>query len=94
MIKHIGNIVANVKKSLLKEKTKTAFTIAQDWSNFVDAQTARRTEVQGFKQKVLYVKVQSSALLNELANFRKDAILLKLQAKYPEQHIRDIKFIV
>lgn len=81
MIRRIGDIVGDVKKKLLRESTKKALAVEQHWDKIVGAQTAARTSVQGLKQKILYVKVQSPALMNELANFKKDAILLKIQER-------------
>jgi len=93
-MKHIGEVVRQVRKELLKENTKKSLVIGDNWDKIVDARTARRTCVMGFKQKILYVKVESPALLNELCNFKKDAILEKLQLKYPDHKIRDIKFTI
>jgi len=91
---HIGDLIPKVKAQLLRESTKKNFVVIDGWEKLVGANIAKRTKVQGFRQKMLYVKVESPVLLNELANFKKDAILQKLQEKYPDQHIRDIKFIV
>ncbi len=93
-MKHIGDVVRQVRKELLKENTKKSLVIGDNWDKIVDVQTARRTCVMGFKQKVLYVKVESPALLNELCNFKKNTILAKLQLKYPDHKIRDIKFTI
>lgn len=93
-MKHIGDVVRQVRRQLLNESTKKSSIVAENWNKIVDVQTASRTCVMGFRQKVLYVKVESPALLNELCNFKKKAILEKLQAKYPEQQIRDIKFTI
>jgi predicted nucleic acid-binding Zn ribbon protein len=93
-MRHIGEVVRQVRKQLLKENTKKALGVGEHWDKIVDAQTASRTCVMGFRQKVLYVKVESAALLNELCNFKKDAILAQLQSKYPDHKIRDIKFTI
>lgn len=93
-MKHIGDVVRRVRKELLKENTKKSLVIGENWDKIVDAQTARRTCVMGLRQKILYVKVESAALLNELCNFKKDAILAKVQLKYPDHNIRDIKFTI
>ena len=78
----------------MRESTKKALAITNNWPKIVGTAIAQRTDVQGFRQKILYVKVASPALMNELANFKKDNILSKLQTEYPDQHIRDIKFII
>ena len=94
MVKHIGCIINGVRKKILRENTKKSAVISINWDKIVDAQTARRTQVIGIKQKILYVKVESPSLLNELSNFKKNAVLEKLQFKYPDHHIRDIKFVI
>lgn len=94
MVKHIGCIIDGIRKNILRENTKKASVISTNWDKIVDAQTARRTRVIGIKQKILYVKVESPALLNELSNFKKNTVLEKLQFKYPDHQIRDIKFVI
>lgn len=93
-MKHIGEVVKQVRSQLLRENTKKSLVINDNWNKIVDARIARRTCVMGFKQKILFVKVESPALLNELCNFKKNAILEKLQSKYPEHKIRDVKFVI
>lgn len=93
-MRHIGEVVKQVRKELLKENAKKSLVIGNNWNKIVDARTAQRTCVMGFKQKVLYVKVESPVLLNELCNFKKGVILEKLQLKYPDHKIRDIKFTI
>lgn len=94
MVKHIGCIINGIRKNILKENTKKASVISTNWDKIVDAQTARRTWVIGIKQKILYIKVESPSLLNELSNFKKNTVLEKLQLKYPDQQIRDVKFVI
>jgi hypothetical protein len=93
-MKNISDVIRQVRRQLLKENTGRLLVVSRDWNNIVDARTASRTCVKGFRQKVLYVKVESASLLNELCNFKKEAILIKLQARYPDLKIRDIKFTV
>jgi len=94
MLKHIEFIVNNVRKDVQAANTKKNIAFKENWSKIVDGRIGRRTQVIGLRQKILYVKVESQALLAELANFKKDSILEKAQEKYPEINIRDIKFIV
>ena len=94
MVKHIGLIVDGVRKKILRENTKKSMLIGENWDKIVDSQTAQRTRVIGTKQKILYVQVESPALLAELSNFRKNGILENVQSKYPDHKIRDIKFVI
>jgi predicted nucleic acid-binding Zn ribbon protein len=94
MVKHINCIIDEVRKKILRENTKKVAAISTNWDKIVDPQIARRTQVIGIKQKVLYVKVESPSLLSELSNFKKNTVLEKLQFKYSNHQIRDIKFVI
>ncbi|MEW6025739.1 MAG: DUF721 domain-containing protein [Planctomycetota bacterium] len=93
-MKHIGEVIKKVRSQLLNENPQKAFSFGDKWDKVAGASVAQRTRVMGFKQKVLYVKVESPALLNELCNFKKETILEKLKTAYPEHKIRDIKFVI
>lgn len=93
-MKQIGPIIDKIRKKLLEENTKKSLAISANWDKIVDPHIARRTQPVKIKQKILYVKVESPSLLQELSNFKKNVILESVQSKYPDQRIRDIKFIV
>lgn len=63
------------------------------WQEVVGTEIARQTKVVGAKQRVIRVQVDSATLLNELANFRKEAILSKIRERLPDKSYQDIKFI-
>jgi hypothetical protein len=94
MVKHISCFIDGIRKKVLRENTKKLLVINENWNKIVDERTAQRTEVIGIKQKIIYVRVESPALLNELSNFRRNALLEKFRLKYPSHQIRDIKFII
>lgn len=93
-VRSIGEVLKLVRRQLFQESGRACSAVIAEWPKIVGVQTAGRTSVTGFRKKALYVKVASPALLQELSNFKKESILIKLQTKYPEMHIRDIKFTV
>lgn len=64
------------------------------WVASVGEAAARRTRVGGLRQGVLSVTVAHPALLEDLAAFRKPAILAALRQNLPGPPIRDIRFRV
>lgn len=62
------------------------------WKQVAGEDVAAATKVTGLSRGVLEIGVATSALLSELATFKKPALLLKLKAEFPQQKIRDIKF--
>jgi predicted nucleic acid-binding Zn ribbon protein len=64
------------------------------WESAVGEEVSRQSRVGGLRHGVLTVTVAHSALLEELAAFRKPRILAALQRAAPDASIRDLKFRV
>jgi predicted nucleic acid-binding Zn ribbon protein len=62
------------------------------WNGIVGEELARRTRVMMLKNGVLHVGVANSALLSELASFRKGELIEQLNAADGQLKIRDLKF--
>lgn len=62
------------------------------WAAAAGPDTAPQTRVLGLKRGVLEVEVKSGILMQEMAQFRKRALLTALRAKLPGQTITDLKF--
>ena len=62
------------------------------WANAVGSTACRQTRVGSLRRGVLTVTVTHPALLEELAAFRKAALLSGLQAALPGVVLRDIRF--
>lgn len=62
------------------------------WNEIVGEELAGRTRVMMLKNGVLHVGVASSALLSELASFRKGELMEQLHAALGRRKIRDLKF--
>jgi predicted nucleic acid-binding Zn ribbon protein len=94
---HIQHILKEVIKDIGgKKRLKQQGALDRLWIDVVGDELACHTYVAGIKQKIIQVKVDSAPLLNELANFRKQEILNKIQAKLPISESGkyvDIKFM-
>lgn len=64
------------------------------WAAAAGSLAAEHTRVRACRRGVLEILVDSSALLQELATFRKATLLAELQARLPEHGIRDLRFRV
>lgn len=90
----LKDILKEVVKNLGgKKRLKQQNLLDEVWREIVGREIARHTRVLGAKQRVIRVKVDSATLLNELANFRKAAILTKIKERLPDKSYQDIKFI-
>lgn len=62
------------------------------WGEVAGEAVAERTRVGTIKRGVLQVAVDNSALLSELAGFRKGELLAGLNERAPELRLRDLRF--
>ena len=62
------------------------------WRNVAGTPLDQQTRVLGLKRGVLQIGVSNSALLSELASFRKAELLLQFKTDYPQLRVRDLKF--
>ena len=70
-------------------------TVVRDaWRQTVGEEICNNTEITEFKNSVLYVNVESSALIHHLTNFEKIAIIDKLNTIMGAKSIGDIRFKV
>ncbi|MEP9412159.1 MAG: DUF721 domain-containing protein [Candidatus Brocadia sp.] len=62
------------------------------WRCIVGEDVCRYTVVKGFKKGVLYVNVESMALVHHLTNFEKHAIIARINEIMGAKCIEDIRF--
>jgi hypothetical protein len=62
------------------------------WKRAAGEEIARSTRVLGLKNAVLQIGVANSALLSELASFRKQELLARLKEQDKQLKLRDMKF--
>lgn len=66
--------------------------LAAAWKKSAGDRIAERTKVLGLQRGNLEIGVANSALLNELVSFQRADLLEKMQAEYPGNTIKDIRF--
>lgn len=66
--------------------------LANIWNELAGSAIAAQTRVLGIRRNVLNVGVSNSALLSELASFYRTELLQKLQERWPELQIKELKF--
>jgi len=64
------------------------------WKTIVGEEVARQTRVLGLKNGVLQIGVSNSALLSELASFRKQELMEQLKTEQPQLRLRSLKFLL
>lgn len=62
------------------------------WADAVGPETAPETRVNAMRRGVLEVEVRSGVVLQEMAQFRKRALLTALRQRLPGTTVTDIKF--
>jgi predicted nucleic acid-binding Zn ribbon protein len=64
------------------------------WVEMVGEEVSKHTLVRGCRSGVLGVEVDSAPWLQELASFRREEILERLQERLPDVQVHDIKFTI
>lgn len=62
------------------------------WAEIVGSEIAKQTKAVKINRGVLQVEVANSALLSELAAFRRVSLLGEIRGKHAELKVKDIKF--
>lgn len=90
--------LAEVLGSLLAARgygrLRAADQLESAWANAVGEPAASQTKLGGLRRGVLSITVSHPALLEELAAFRKPALLAALRQAAPDSPIHDIRFRV
>ena len=79
------------KKSLID---KTFQKVMSVWSEVVGNEVYKSTKITGIKNGIMYVGVESSAMIHHLTNFEKYAIIHKINNIIGFKYIEDIRFKV
>jgi len=64
------------------------------WSEIVGNEVCKTTKITGIKNGIMYVGVESSAMIHHLTNFEKYAIIHKINTLLGFKYIEDIRFTV
>lgn len=79
---------------LKENRSKGSSEVIAMWNAMVDANIASMTKLTGFKEGILFVQVSSSSALAYLVQHHKKILIEKMQKKYPDLALKDIKFRV
>jgi len=77
------------KKRFIDKNCQKVMSI---WSEVVGNEIYRSTKITGIKNGIVYVGVESSAMIHYLTNFEKYAIIHKINNVMGMKYIEDIRF--
>lgn len=89
--KHINNVLAQLVQRRGYAQVRAADQRDQAWQTAVGEPWAASTQVRGIRRGTFEVLVANSLLMQELT-FRKEQLLIRLQAALPEAGIKQIRF--
>ena len=73
---------------------KTCQKVMSVWRGVVGNEVYKSTKITGIKNGIMYVNVESSAMIHHLTNFEKYAIIHKINNIIGFKYIEDIRFKV
>ncbi|HHT9146975.1 MAG TPA: DUF721 domain-containing protein, partial [Candidatus Wunengus sp. YC61] len=79
------------KKSLIDKNCQKVMSV---WSEIVGNEIYKSTKIIGIKNGIMYVGVESSAMIHHLTNFEKYAIIHKINTILGFKYIEDVRFKV
>ncbi len=79
------------KKSLIDKNCQKVMSV---WSEIVGNEIYKSTRITGIKNGIMYVVVESSAMIHHLTNFEKYAIIYKINTIVGFKYIEDVRFKV
>ncbi|GAN32725.1 MAG: DUF721 domain-containing protein [Candidatus Brocadia sp. AMX2] len=90
-IVRIGQILKDVfpKRSITD---RTYNQVREAWRRIAGDDVCKYSDVTGLKNRVLYVNVESAALIHHLTNFEKHAIIARINEIVGTKCVEDIRF--
>ena len=79
------------KKSLIDKNRQKVMRV---WSEIVGNEIYKNARITGIKNGIMYVNVESSAMIHHLTNFEKYAIIHKINTLLGFKYIEDVRFKV
>jgi len=79
------------KKSLIDKNRQKVMRV---WSEIVGNEIYKNARITGIKNGIMYVNVESSAMIHHLTNFEKYAIIHKINTILGFKYIEDVRFKV
>lgn len=77
------------KETLIDKNRQKVMSV---WSEIVGNGIYKSTRITGIKNGIMYVNVESSAMIHHLTNFEKYAIIHKINNIIGTKYIEDIRF--
>jgi len=90
--RRLGRVIADYLEASGLKRRMSQGGLDNAWGDVVGEVVAAQSRIAGFRGNVLKVEVASAVLLQELAGFRKTAILKSLNDSLDGYYIRDIRF--
>jgi len=88
----LGDVLGELFAARGYARLRGVAALEEAWAAAVGEKDARRTKVGAVRRGVLGVTVGHPALLEELAAFRKPALLEALRQRLPDAGIHDVRF--
>lgn len=87
--------IGKILTELFPKKTRgdtTINKIKNAWKSIVGDEIFQSTEIIGLKKRVLYINVESTALIHHLTSFERYAIITRINETVGKECIEDIRF--
>lgn len=90
--KKLSDLLSDVKKEYLKDNLSSDFDLNHIWKLVVGEKIFELTKVLSFKEGILVIQTQSSALTHLLARVERPKILARLKSDFPFLKIKSLMF--
>jgi len=90
--KKLSDLLNEVKKEVLKESFSEEVDLNQIWKLIVGDEIFELTKVISFKEGVLLIQTQSSALTHLLARVERPKILARIRSDFPFLKVKSLMF--
>jgi hypothetical protein len=90
----LGDLLSELYAARGLGRVQATSELEEAWSEAVGDAGRDETRVAGLRQGVLTINVGHPALLEELAAFRKPALLASLRTALPDLRLQDLRFRV
>jgi predicted nucleic acid-binding Zn ribbon protein len=88
----LGDLLPGILRAMRRGSRGAIERVRAAWPEVVGAAIAARTRVAAVEGGVVRVDVASSAVKQDLAVFRREAVLASLQERLPDLRIRSVSY--
>ena len=90
----LGDVLRDYLRVAGIRKNNPVSLVTEHWRELVGEEVAGHTLIKGYQKGVLGIEVDSAPWLQELASFRKQAILERITEVLPQARVRDLRFTI